>query len=106
MFFYRGRELFAARLGALKAHYVTQSGYGGDEPEPHEPPLLYDLEADPAERFDVASARPEALEEIRARVQAHQEALAPGEDLLSIRLEPGAAVSSVTEAEPLSGDQP
>jgi arylsulfatase A-like enzyme len=50
MMYYRAREIFAARVGPFKAHFMTQSGYGGDPPLEHDPPLLYNLEEDPAER--------------------------------------------------------
>ena len=88
MMFYRGLEVFAARVGRFKAHYFTQSGFGGDPPLEHDPPLLYDLEADPAERFDVASQHPEELERIAARVAAHRATVEPVPDQLAIRLQP------------------
>jgi arylsulfatase A len=88
MFFYRGREIFAARVGPFKAHFVTQSGYGGDSPVHHDPPLLYQLENDPAERFDVAARHPEVLERIRRRVEAHQATVEEVPDQLAIPLPP------------------
>jgi arylsulfatase A len=86
MFFYRGREIFAVRVGPFKAHYVTQSGYGGDPPVRHDPPLLYQLEDDPGERFDVAAWHPDVLEQIRRRVDAHQPTVKPAPDQLAIPL--------------------
>jgi arylsulfatase A-like enzyme len=75
-FYYRGTRLFAARLGRYKAHYMTQSGYGPG-PEKHDPPLLFDLETDPGESFDVAKAHPETLAAIAHEVERHQAALRP-----------------------------
>jgi arylsulfatase A len=86
MFFYRGQEIFAARVGPFKAHYVTQSGYEGDAPVAHDPPLLYQLEDDPGERFDVAARHPDVLEQIRKRVEAHKATVVPVPDQLAIRL--------------------
>jgi arylsulfatase A len=86
MFFYRGREIFAARVGPFKAHYVTQSGYGGDPPVRHDPPLLYQLEDDPGERFDVAARHPDVLERIRRRVKAHRATVKPVPDQLAVPL--------------------
>jgi arylsulfatase A-like enzyme len=88
MFFYRGREIFAARAGPFKAHYVTQSGFGGDPPVRPDPPLLYQLEDDPGERFDVAARHPEALERIRQRVEAHRATIRPVPDQLAVPLPP------------------
>ena len=88
MFFYRGRELFAARLGPWKAHLKTQSGYGGDAPVAHDPPLFCQRDEDPGERFDVAARHPEVLERIRRRAEAHQATVEPVPDQLAIRLTP------------------
>jgi arylsulfatase A len=75
-FYYRGTRLFAARLGRYKAHYMTQSGYGPG-PEKHDPPLLFDLETDPGESFDVAKTHPDVLEAIAREVERHRTALRP-----------------------------
>jgi arylsulfatase len=74
-------------VGRFKAHFFTQSGYGGNPPLPHDPPLLYDLQADPSERFDVAAQHPEALERIRERVEAHRETVEPVTDQLALLIE-------------------
>jgi arylsulfatase A len=86
MFFYRGREIFAARVGPFKAHFVTQSGYGEDAPVAHDPPLLYQLEEDPGERFDVAARHPDVLDQIKRRVEAHKATVEPVPDQLAIPL--------------------
>jgi arylsulfatase A len=76
-FYYRGGTLFAARRGRFKAHFLTQGAYGDPEPKRHDPPLLYDLEADPAERFDVASAHPAEAAALVAAARAHQASFTP-----------------------------
>lgn len=86
MLFYRRKDIYAARVGPFKAHYITQTGYGGDPPLPHDPPLLYNLVEDPSERFDVAERHPEALERIAERVAAHQETVEPVTDQMPIRI--------------------
>lgn len=78
VFFYRGTRLYALRLGPWKAHFITQSAYGGDPPEEHDPPLLFQLEHDPAERFDLAEKHPEVIQRIREAVQEHQSRLEAG----------------------------
>lgn len=74
-FFYRGTQLFAARLGKYKAHFVTQAAYGQDKPEPHDPPLLFDLENDPGESFDVAALHADVVAQIAAATEKHKAGL-------------------------------
>ena len=71
VFFYRGFDLMAVRLGPWKAHFRTQPGYGGGGPVAHDPPQLFHLEHDPSERFDVAKQHPEVLEKIAAVREQH-----------------------------------
>ena len=86
MFFYRGTALFAVRQGAFKAHFHTQGEYGGPKLVQHDPPLLYNLEHDPAEQYDVADAHPEVIDHIRAALAAHNKDLVRGEDQLVARI--------------------
>jgi len=86
MFFYRGTEIFAVRQGPFKAHLQTQGEYGDRERVQHDPPLLYHLEHDPAEQFDVAGEHPNAIARIREALAAHNEALVRGEDQLAGRI--------------------
>ena len=75
VFTYRNAELFAARVGRWKAHYVTQAGYGKEPPMRHDPPLLFDLYADPSESWSVAAQHPDVLRRIADRVAAHRASL-------------------------------
>ncbi|XP_074996826.1 arylsulfatase A isoform X2 [Calonectris borealis] len=69
---------FAVRLGKYKAHYFTQGSSHSDmTPDqachgltpltPHLPPLLFDLESDPAENYDLlqSGAGPEVLQALK-----------------------------------------
>ena len=89
VFFYRGRRLYAVRKGSFKAHFITQSGYGNDKPEPHDPPLLYNLDHDPSEKFDVAQYHPKVIADIQKEVAEHRRTLVPGEDQLAGRIKAG-----------------
>lgn len=89
VFFYRGDQVFAVRMGPWKAHFTTQSGYADDR-QRHDPPLLYHLERDPREKFNKAEKRPEVIEEIRALLERHREGLDPREDQLAETFEDGA----------------
>jgi hypothetical protein len=82
MFYYRGSELFAVRKGAFKAHFQTAPGYASPgnplKFAAHDPPLLFQLDNDPSERFDVSKARPEVIADIRQEVEKHRTNLSPG----------------------------
>ena len=85
MFFYRDDQLYAIRSGPFKAHFRTQPGYGpgSDQPVVHDPPLLYHLEQDPSEQYDVAKEHPEVLEKIRHLADEHRRSLTPVENQLT-----------------------
>lgn len=86
MLFYRGATLYAARKGNFKAHYITQGAYGEfGEKKLWETPALYDLEEDPAERFNIASEHPGILEEINQMVEQHKRNLKQVDDQLAER---------------------
>ncbi len=71
IYYYRGTQLWAARKGPWKMHYITQSAYVGDQPVMHEPPLLYHLDRDPGERFNLAEQEPGVILEIQEMVEDH-----------------------------------
>ena len=70
-FFYRGSRLYAVRRGPWKAHFITQAGYR-ERPTTHETPLLFHLDRDPSERFDVGEQNAKVLADIQAEVETHQ----------------------------------
>jgi len=84
-FFYRGMDLWAARKGPWKIHLVTRSGYGTDKPEAHDPPLLFHLERDPSERFDVAKEHPDVVKDILEEIGRHRAGVAPVKSRLAAR---------------------
>lgn len=84
--YYRGTRLMAVRLGPWKAHFITQSAYGGGAPETHDPPLLYHLEHDPSERVNRASEHPDVLNQINALVEKHRSSLVAPPSQLEIPL--------------------
>jgi arylsulfatase A len=86
MFYWRGSKLYAVRHGSFKAHFITQSEYGGEPPVTLETPLLYNLDHDPGEKYDLASKHPEVIAEIRQLAEAHKRAIPPVENQLDKRL--------------------
>jgi arylsulfatase A-like enzyme len=85
MFFYRDDQLYAIRSGPFKAHFFTQPGYGpgSDRPTAHDPPLLYNLEQDPSEQYDVAKQHAEVVGKIRLLAEEHRRTLKPVENQLT-----------------------
>lgn len=88
MFFYRGEQIYAVRLGSFKAHFITQLAYVQDsKPTYHDPPLLYNLDHDPGEQFNIANDFPQIIADIRREVERHKANLVAGEDQLVGRIE-------------------
>ncbi len=85
MFYYRDTKLYAVRQGYWKAHFVTRSGYGPDQPEAHDPPLLFHLGHDPGEQHDVAKEHPDVVERIKKITAEHVAGMKPGEPQLDSR---------------------
>jgi len=75
--YYRGTQIYAARLGQFKAHFTTKSAYGPDPAQFHEPPLLFDLGVDPGESFNVATNHPAVIEDIKRLVEQHRATVSP-----------------------------
>jgi arylsulfatase A-like enzyme len=73
LFYYRGGKLMAVRKGPWKAHLSTMPGYGTPSDwKDHQPPLLFQLDQDPSERFDVAGSNPAVIADLLAEVDAHR----------------------------------
>jgi len=88
MFYWRGSKLYAVRHGLFKAHFITKSEYGSDPEIAHDTPLLYNLDHDPSEKYDVAKQHPEVIAEIGRIAEAHRKTIPPVENQLDKRLPP------------------
>ena len=87
LLYYWDSELRAVRRGRYKAHFVTSGAYGLGEPRTeHSPPLLFDLQEDAGERFDVAAAHPEIVADLVRAADAHRRSLVPAGPLFDARL--------------------
>ncbi|MDI3504802.1 MAG: arylsulfatase [Bacteroidota bacterium] len=82
VFYYRDTEIYAVRKGDYKAHFVTKSEYGDDPAVIHNPPLLYNLNIDPSEKYDVSGEHPEMIDEIKRILKEHQASVTPVENQL------------------------
>ena len=87
-YYYRGATLYAVRKGPWKAHYISEWAYRRDtERTEHDPPLLFNLEEDPSERFDVAAEHPDILSEIAVATEKHRAAMIARPTQLEERME-------------------
>ena len=73
-------------MGDFKAHFITNGEYGlyGGK-EIHDPPLLYNLNEDPAEQYNIAEQFPEVLTAMEKLIAVHRQKLVVGEDQLKNR---------------------
>lgn len=71
VFYYRGTEVFAVRKGAYKAHFITQPEYGSNIKTVQDPPLLFNLNVDPSEKYNIADEYPQVIEEIKQVLAEH-----------------------------------
>ena len=86
MIYYHGDEVFAIRQGPYKAHFKTKTDFVGQkEPKVHDPPLLYHLEHDPAEKYNIASAHPEIVKQITERKKQHEAGVKQVPNQLTLR---------------------
>jgi arylsulfatase A-like enzyme len=72
--YFRDGSIYAMRVGAIKAHWVTEGAYGAGGPRAqHDPPLFFDLSQDVSERNPLEALSPElrrrVLEERRREEQ-------------------------------------
>ncbi len=72
IFFYRGTRIFAARKAQWKLHVLTQASYNQPKPEPRNPPLLFDLNTDPGEHFNISTNHPGVVADILNEIKTHQ----------------------------------
>ena len=75
----------AVRSGPWKAHFMTQKGYGQANPETHDPPLLFHLENDPSERFNLADKHSDVVAKIREMAAQHSASFNPPPSQLDAR---------------------
>ena len=79
MYYYNQGVFRAVRKGPWKLHVETNSAMAQRRPYRTEtPPLLYNLDHDPAEEFNVADKHPDVVREMEALVARHRAEVKPG----------------------------
>lgn len=96
VYYYHGEQVFAIRKGNYKAHFITQLEYGTNtahfitnpasevkiERTVHDLPLLFDLNTDPSEKYNIATEHPEVITEFRKILEEHKSTLVEVENQL------------------------
>jgi arylsulfatase A len=78
IYYYTREKLCGIRKGAWKACFSSDEIYKNQSPGPAiTTPVLYNLDNDPSERFDVSKAHPKILEELSKVYQEHVEKVKP-----------------------------
>ncbi|MCS7044351.1 MAG: hypothetical protein NZR01_16320 [Bryobacteraceae bacterium] len=71
-------ELCAVRHGPWKLHRVSKTAEWKSHTSRHDPPLLFHLERDPPEKYDVAAEHPEVVQRLAALMAEHEEKIERG----------------------------
>jgi arylsulfatase A-like enzyme len=85
--YYRGQTIYAARKGPYKLHYITETAYVKNTKKTiHKEPLLFNVEVDPSEKYNIAKNYPEIIVEINKMVELHKTSVKPVKDQLAERI--------------------
>ena len=84
MYYYFGVDLWAIRKGPWKIHFKTTNPasvtkWGAWEIDEHDPPLLFHVEHDPGEQYNIAGDNTHVVAELTRLAQQHNEQMEPGE---------------------------
>jgi len=75
-YYYRKREIYAARKGDYKAHFITETCYKRDNQRKDlEQPLLFQVDFDASEQYNRAENFPEVLNDINQMVENHRKSV-------------------------------
>ena len=74
IFFYDAAQLFAVRKGAWKLHLKSTEVGSGDITQ-YALPMLFNLETDPSEKYNVAKENPELVKQLRELAALHQKSV-------------------------------
>lgn len=85
LFYYGSGGLAAVRHGAYKAHFIIPPDGAGAPAPTDARPQLYNLDQDPSEKFDLAAARPDVVEDLRRLAEEHKKTVVPVKNQIATR---------------------
>jgi arylsulfatase A-like enzyme len=77
VYFYNRDKLYAIRKGSYKAHFITKASYTKELPATHQIPLLYNLDRDPSEKYEIGKAHPDVIQQFLSLYKKHKEGVVP-----------------------------
>lgn len=77
VFYYRDTEIYAIRTGKYKVHFITQNEYGNQDKTLHNPPLVFDLNHDPSEKYNIANEHKNVIAQASALLEQHKATVTP-----------------------------
>lgn len=78
VYFYTRNNLYAIRKGPWKAHFITRPSYNNKvQPETHAIPLLYNIENDPSEKYNVNEKYPQIVKDMQIEYEKHKAGVIP-----------------------------
>lgn len=83
-FFYRGDNIYAVRKDNFKLHVLYKPAYNRGQMQVLEKPILYDLNSDPSEHYDVADSHPEVVKELGELLRRHRESVKIAESIFDL----------------------
>jgi len=93
VYYYDKGQLYAVRKGQWKAHFTTHASYSPEPPKEHNPPLLYNIEVDPSEQYNVANVNQAVVDELKKVFEDHVRNVVKAEPLLDKVVEKQAAAA-------------
>ena len=75
VFFYARHNLYAVRKGPWKAHFITRPSYTKEPPVEHDVPLLFNIENDPSEKWNLNAEHADIISEIIQLRDQHRSTL-------------------------------
>ena len=83
LYYYFAGELWGVRKGPWKIHFKTTdpasvTTWGAWEVKERDPPILFNVDHDPGEKYNLAVSNPQIVSELAALAERHRENMQPG----------------------------